>query len=185
MVSEALPSTSTPVTIEERSGLRATAEARADDIYTAFAPLLRHIAVMKFRVPRADADALVHDVFAAYFGNARSVRNARSYLIGAICNASRHYWRERKQEESFCSGDAAVPIETELVESISRKLLIATMLSRMGGKCRDLLRRYYIEGETTASIAASRTTSTDYVLLLLHQCRKTARAIVRGLTTGC
>ncbi|SRR6266540_3279324 len=105
MVGDALPSQATPMTIDERPGLPAAAEGRADDIYTAHAPLLRHIAVAKFHVPRSDADALVHDVFAAFFGNAASVRNLRSYLIGAICNASRHYWRERKQEESFCRDD--------------------------------------------------------------------------------
>jgi RNA polymerase sigma factor (sigma-70 family) len=158
-------------------------EAEADQLYLSEAPLLRYIAIAKFRVPREDAEALVHDVFATYFGRATAVRNPKPYLIGAICNASRHYWRERKNEEAaLAKCDLLDPPQSELIlDTVGRKLLIASTLSRIGSKCRDLLRRYYVEGETTASIAESRDTSTDYVLFLLHRCRKSARTILRSL----
>src|SRR6266481_972044 len=64
-----------------------------DTIYDTYAPLLRKIATRKFRVPRPDAESLVHDVFATYLANPANVRELRSYLIGAICNAARQFWR--------------------------------------------------------------------------------------------
>lgn len=160
-----------------------SAAAAADDLYTSHAPLLRYIALTKFHVPHADADALVHDVFATYFARPGSVRSPRPYLIGAICNAARHYWRERKNEEAAMGkAGLGLPQETELVvDALSRKLLLATTLSRVGSPCRDLLRRYYLDGESTAAIAERRETTSDYVLFLLHRCRKHAREIVRAL----
>lgn len=173
-----------PVTTrEETRDVRAAATA-ADELYTSHAPLLRYIAVFKFHVPRSDADALVHDVFATYFGRSNRVENPRPYLIGAICNAARHYWRERKNEEAAL-GNAELPglrgAQEQLVEHLGRKLLLATTLSRIGGKCRELLSRYYLEGESTASLAERRETTADYILFLLHRCRKRAREIVRSL----
>ena len=157
--------------------------AAADDLYTRHAPLLRYIATRKFHIPHEDVDALVHDVFATYLASPAAVRSPRPYLIGAICNAARHYWRERKNEEAaLAKADLAWPSEDELIiDALGRKLLVATTLSRVGIKCRDLLRRYYLEGESTAAIALSRETTTDYILFLLHRCRKNARAIARSL----
>ncbi len=173
-----------PVTADHHpSEVRASAAAAADDVYTSHVPLLRHIAIAKFHVPRADADALVHDVFTSYFARTTSVRDPRPYLVGAICNAARHYWRERKNEEAALGhADLRIPKrEEQLVDVLGRKLLVATTLARIGVKCRDLLRRYYLEGETTASIAESRDTTTDYIIFLLHRCRRQARTIIRSL----
>ena len=155
----------------------------ADDIYVRHAPLLRHIAVHKFHVPLADADSLVHDVFISYLARPDQVRQPRPYLIGAICNASRHYWRERKNEEAAL-GSADFEFERPeeaILDVVGRKILISTMLARIGRQCRDLLRRYYLLGETTARIAEGRNTTPDYILFLLHRCRRSAREIVRSL----
>ena len=55
------------------------------------------------------------------------------------------------------------------------------MLAQLGDRCRDLLKRYYFYGETTAAIAEARKTTSDYILFLLHRCRRQAREIVRSL----
>ena len=165
------------------SSTGASAAADADAVYVRHAPLLRAIALRKFRVPLADVDALVHDVFASYFVNASNIRTLRPYLIGAICNAARQYWRKREAERAvFCDG-ASCPAasDEELLESVTRKVRVATLLARLRPSCRELLRRYYLDGESTASIAASRDTTTNSVLVLLHGCRKSARAIFRTL----
>lgn len=170
------------VTTEYRATSPESVET-ADDLYTRHAPLLRYIAMTKFRVPYDDVDTLVHDVFATYLASPTPVRSPRPYLIGAICNAARHYWRERKSEEAALSNfDGALSSENELiVDEVGRKLLIAATLSRIGSKCRDLLRRYYLDGESTAAIASSRDTTRDYILFLLHRCRKSARIVARSL----
>lgn len=163
------------------------ASAAADEAYCVHAPLLRAIAIRRFRIPIADVDALVHDVFASYFMNASQVRELRRYLVGAICNASRQYWRRHEAErEVFCDGVdcPAIAAENDLGEEISRRMTIATILSRLRPGCRDLMRRYYLEGESTASIAANRETTSNSVLVLLHGCRKSARAIYRALIEG-
>jgi RNA polymerase sigma factor (sigma-70 family) len=172
------------VSTDQTPDVRTRAADAADDLYTRHAPLLRYIALRKFHVPPADADALVHDVFTTYFTRPDAVQSARPYLIGAICNAARYYWRARKNEEAALGKvDVAIgPLHEELLDSLSGRLLIASTLARLGSKCQDLLRRYYLEEETTAAIAAARNTTTDYILQLLHQCRKHARSIARSLT---
>jgi RNA polymerase sigma factor (sigma-70 family) len=173
---------------EPAQDIVASAVASADELYSANAPLLRHIARRRYRIPSDEADALVHDVFATYIANAVDVREPRPYLVGAICNAARQYWRKRDAEKQiFCheTQDGPPGAEAEqLLESISRKLLIGTTLSRIGSRCRNLLRRYYLDGESTSAIAVSSDTTTDYVLLLLHNCRKRAREIARKLLRG-
>src|SRR5437588_10186366 len=75
-------------------------------MYATYVPLLRRIAVRKFGIPRSDAEALVHDVFATYLANPTNVRNVHTYLIGAICNASRQYRRRDATERAlFCGSD--------------------------------------------------------------------------------
>jgi len=181
MLDERLMFVSIPVTTEQETPQVRAAAAAAAELYTAHAPLLRYIAVTKFHVPRSDAEALVHDVFTTYFSRPGAVRSPRPYLIGAICNAARYYWRERKNEEAALDDSGLLPpIPEQITEDVGRKLLLATMLSRIGAKCRDLLSRYYLDGESTADIAASRGTTTDYVLFLLHRCRRRAREIVQA-----
>lgn len=167
------------------SSVRAAALAAADEVYTEHAPLLRKIAALKFKIPRDDVDGLVHDVFAAYFANAPQVRDRRAYLVGTICNASRYYWRKRDVErELFCTPLECPAVDEEIADTVSRKLLLARMLSRLREPCRDILKRYYLDGETSDSIAASRDTSRDYVLVLLHKCRQHARSVYRSMTEG-
>src|SRR5260221_10636162 len=63
MLDEGLLLRSLPVTTDQQTpDVRAAAAEAADELYTAHAPLLRYIAVTKFHVPRADADALAHGV---------------------------------------------------------------------------------------------------------------------------
>jgi RNA polymerase sigma factor (sigma-70 family) len=173
----------TPDARAAAANVRTAALAAADEIYTAHAPLLRKIAAFKFKIPAEDVDSLVHDVFAAYFANAPQVRDLRAYLVGTICNTSRYYWRRRDAErEIFCSPPECPAADEKIADTVSNKLLLARMLSRLREGCRDILKRYYLEGETSDSIAASRDTTRDYVLVLLHNCRKNARNIYRTMT---
>ncbi|MBV9495089.1 MAG: sigma-70 family RNA polymerase sigma factor [Acidobacteria bacterium] len=145
------------------------ASAAADEAYCAHAPLLRAIALRRFQIPVADVDALVHDVFASYFMNAAQVMELRRYLVGAICNASRQYWRRHEAERAvFCDGMdcSAIAAENDLSEEIARRMTIAAILARLRPGCRELMRRYYLEGESTASIAAHRATTSNSVLVL-------------------
>jgi len=63
-----------------------------------------------------------------------------------------------------------------LLQEVERKLFVARLLGRVGVKCRELLERYYVQGETTDAIAAVFRSTPGSILVLLHQCRKRARA---------
>jgi RNA polymerase sigma factor (sigma-70 family) len=188
MMQEGLALTGFPVTEEPEnptdwSEVRAAAAAAADELYTTHAPLLRYIALKRFHVPFEDAEGLVHDVFASYFSRSYPVHNPRAYLVGAICNTARHYWRERKNEEAALgNADLREPAaQQQLVDQLGVKLLLATTLSRLDPKCRDLIRRHYLNEETPGAIAESRQTTANVIYVLLHKCRKRAREIVRSL----
>lgn len=165
------------------SDVRAAAIVEAEEVYSTHAPLLRWIARKKFRIPAQDVEELVNDVFTTYFANAPNVRFLRPYLVGAICNASRQYWRRQDAAEAVPVSDWTLrQVDKALhTETINNKLLIATTLARVGRRCRELLHQYYIEGESTASIATGLGTTANNVCQQLHICRKTARDIVRSL----
>lgn len=159
------------------------APARFEETYVRFAPLLRKVAVKKYGIPVADAEPLVHDVFATYFTNADEVHAVERYLIGAICNAARHYRRRADAANAlFCNETpcAATPTE-EIVEEIARKRLLSQILARIGSRCRHILYRYYVHGETTHAIAESLRFKPATVLVLLSKCRKHALSAYRNL----
>src|SRR5436190_1789531 len=119
------------------------APASFEEAYLQFAPLLRKIAVKKFGIPVAEAEPLVHDVFATYFTNAGEVHDVGPYLIGGICNAARHHLRRIGARDAIFCDDvpcAAAPTESIQLE-VERKLLLRRLLARIGSRCRDLLHR--------------------------------------------
>lgn len=162
--------------------------AAAGQLYLDYAPLLRRVAVRKFNVPPAEAEALVHDVFINYLVTPRRVMDGhlRSYLIASICNASRNYWRARHTEARvFATGACDVShagSPDEVLEGLARNLTVASTLAKLGARCRELLNRYYLRGETTPAVAAAMKTTASNVNYLMHVCRKRARAIYEQIT---
>lgn len=154
-----------------------------EDAYRGLADLLREIAVKKFGVPFSDAESLVNEVFTAFLLRASSVRDPKKWLIGAVCHASRNYWRAAAKTEplppDIC--DQIDPDTQELEERIVNNVTIAVALSRLNPKCRDTLRMYYFEGYSAAEIAERLGTTSGYVMQLLHSCRRRARRIYRDL----
>jgi RNA polymerase sigma factor (sigma-70 family) len=157
-----------------------------DDVYLEHAPLLRRVAIRKFSVPPADAENLVHDVFLDYLVSTRTVRSdLRSYLVGAICNASRNYWRSRRSESRVFTDDEASGADVlseDIFNDLARNLIVASTLARLGERCREALRRYYLDGEDTGTVAAAMNTSPSNVNYLMHVCRKRAREVYETIT---
>jgi RNA polymerase sigma factor (sigma-70 family) len=148
-----------------------------DAVYAGYRTLLRRLAIRKFNVPPRDAEDLVQDVFATYIANASRVRDVRAYLIGAICNAARHY-RRREEASPFCD---ATPLPTAsdeaLAEDVSRSLTLAAALGQLGPRCQETLKRFYLLGEKAVDIARSRSQSANYISRLLNYCRNKAREL--------
>jgi len=160
------------------------APAAFEEAYLRFAPLLRKIAVKKFHVPPAEAETLVHDVFATYFTNADEVNEVEPYLIGGICNASRHYLRRSVATNALFCGEescAATPGEA-ITREVERKILIGRLFSRIGSRCREILYRYYVIGETTQAIADTLNFKPTTILVFLHKCRRRALSAYESMT---
>jgi RNA polymerase sigma factor (sigma-70 family) len=153
-----------------------------EETYLRFAPLLRTIAVKKFGIPAADAEPLVHDVFSTYLTHTENVEQPEKYFIGSLCNAARNYLRPGAANELFCGEEpcAATPTEAILRE-VERKMLISRRLARAGSRCRDILHRYYINGETTDAIAGELGLKPSTVLIFLIRCRE---RVLSGGPTG-
>lgn len=67
----------------------------ATDVLDPHVDLLVMIAVQKFKVPPEDANALIHDILISYLRKQGEIDDVRPWLVAAMCNASRHYWRSR------------------------------------------------------------------------------------------
>jgi RNA polymerase sigma factor (sigma-70 family) len=176
----------------ELTPARQIQRSTAEELYVEHAFLLRRIAVRKFAIPEDEAETLVHDVFVEYLVRPRDVHhNVRSYLIAAVCNASRNYWRAKQTRERYFPSDpnamtAEVPVNVadDVLEGLSVRMMVGATLARLGTKCREVLCRYYLQEESTASIADALDTTASNVNYLMHVCRKKARLIYDEISRG-
>jgi RNA polymerase sigma factor (sigma-70 family) len=167
--------------LEPPPGAECSSESTIESTYLRYAPILRRVALRRYEVPIGDVDALVNDVFATLITNPSVVRDIRSYLIGGICNAARDYWRERHHEVPLEFADGT-QFNDAAVDGLAQRLAVSATLARMRARCREVLKRYYFEGEKKETIAAAIGTSPDNVLYLLHVCRRRARKIYDAIT---
>jgi RNA polymerase sigma factor (sigma-70 family) len=159
------------------------AAAAFEEAYLRYAPRLQRIAIRRYSIGAADAEVLVQDVFTTYFQHAAEVEALEPYLIGAICNASKNYLRRTTASKALFCGEepcAATP-DDELLEEVERKRLLAQMLARVGGRCRDLLHRFYVNGEGTDTLAADLRLTRGTVKVNLFKCRQRALDAYRSI----
>jgi RNA polymerase sigma factor (sigma-70 family) len=162
----------------------AAAPPKFEEAYLRYATLLRKIAVSKFHIPSAEAETLVHDVFATYFTNADEVHEVGPYLVGGICNAARHYLRRSDATNALFCGEnpcAASPDEA-ISRKVERKIIVARVFARIGSRCREILYRYYVHGESTQAIADMLRFKPSTIYKDLHKCRKRALNAYRSIT---
>lgn len=159
------------------------AVAAFEEAYLRYAPRLQRIAIRRFGIGAADAEVLVQDVFTTYFQHAADVQTLEPYLIGAICNASRNYIRRSSASRALFCGEhpcAATP-DDALLNELERKTLLAQMLARVGQPCRELLRRFYVNGEGTEALAESFGLVRGSVKVKLFKCRQRALEAYRSI----
>jgi len=159
------------------------AVAAFEEAYLLYAPRLQRIAIRRFRIEPGDAEVLVQDVFTTYFQHAANVQMLEPYLIGAICNASRNYLRRSSASKAVFCGEhpcAATP-DDALLNELVRKTLLSKMLARVGEPCRDLLRRFYVNGEGTEALATAFGLVRGSVKVKLFKCRQRALEAYRSM----
>ena len=146
-------------------------------LYREHMPLLRAIAISRYRISRDDAEALVNDLFVDFLERQPRVQDARAYLTAAMRNQCLLYWRKRRPE---------VPLDVEHHDIASEdgeaawamRLAVGTALARIGSRCRQMLRAYYLRGEKKEDIAEAIDCTPGYVMQMLVGCRRHAREIL-------
>jgi RNA polymerase sigma factor (sigma-70 family) len=156
------------------------AESEFETLYVEYGVLLRSIAMRRYRVPPDDAEALVHDTFIAYLERHTSIREVKPWLMGAVGNKCKHYWRDRKHEAPMPDGIAESAADGEDLDELAWRISVGAVVARLGEKCRETLRGYYWRGETNERIAANLATSPGYVRQLLVSCRRRVKELLQG-----
>lgn len=149
-------------------------------IYEEYFALLVQIAVFKFKVPDTEAETLVHDVLISYLRRGGEVLELRSWLIGAICFASRHYWRLNGRT---VPADAALDLERvdpaslRILDSLPNQLAARQALECLSPRCQEVLRMRYFEGCTVAEIAAKIGVKPKSAQKLITKCLRRAERL--------
>ena len=154
-----------------------SAEERFTAIYEQHLPLLASIAIHKFRVPDSEAQTLAHEVFLTYLRKADTIIDLRGWLVGAICHASRHYWRLNGRtvtvEEDF-DFDRADPQSLRILDSLPDQLAAREALERLSPRCQEILRLRYFEGWSMQEIADHFGVKPKYAQKLVTKCLRRA-----------
>jgi len=152
-------------------------DERFAEIYEEHFKLLVAIAVQKFRVPDSEAETLAHEVFLTYLRKAQSILDLRAWLIGAICHASRHYWRLNGRLVAVANAadlDRIDPASTRILDSLPDQLAAREALECLSPRCQEVLRLRYFEGCTIPEMAARLGVKTKYAAKLVTKCLRRA-----------
>jgi len=145
------------------------------DVYVTYRQFLVRVACTRFFVPEDEAEALVQDVFLTYLRCATGVQDRRAWLVAAICNASRSYWRRNARyadgevQDADDAGRAARRIEDST--------RVAQVLSGLSERDKQILTLHYLEGRSAAEIACELETTPRYAEKLLHLCLTRVRKL--------
>ncbi|HVR39846.1 MAG TPA: sigma-70 family RNA polymerase sigma factor [Thermoanaerobaculia bacterium] len=148
--------------------------------YEKYFPLLVQVAVFKFQVPDTEAETLVHDVLLSYLRKGTTVLDLRPWLIGAICHASRHYWRLNGR---IIATDPEVELErvdpatVRILDSLPDQIAARKALECMSPRCQQILHMRFFEGCTVPEIAARLGVKAKYASKLLAKCLRRAEKL--------
>jgi RNA polymerase sigma factor (sigma-70 family) len=155
-----------------------------EEVYRAHFPLLLYVARGKFHVPEADAEGLIHEIFLSYMAAVPAIRNVRAWLVAAVSNASRHYWRVHGRTQSLPDdfSERSDPLSHGLAETLALRLTVRQTLGNLREKCRETLRLHYFEGLSAGEVARHFDTTNRYAEKLIHNCLRRAHEIYLNLT---
>ena len=159
----------------------------ADDVerlYVEHRSLLLYVACRKFRIPDSDAENLIQEVFLSYLQTGTKIENIRAWLVAAMCNASRHYWRAQGRTESLPDNidDQSDPGSHGLADQFAMKMTVRQALDYLQPRCRETLWLHYFEGRSAGDVARELETTNRYAEKLIHNCLKRVREIYMNIT---
>jgi len=159
----------------------------ADEIevlYIEHRTLLLYIASRKFHIVDGEAENLIQEVFLSFLQTCTRIDNVRAWLVAAMCNASRHFWRAQGRTESLPDDYAnqCDPKTTGTADDHAMRLTMSKVLGYMQPKCRETLRLHYFDGRSANDIAKELETTPRYAEKLIHTCLRRAREIYNNIT---
>lgn len=158
---------------------------QVEALYIEHRNLLFFVACRKFRVGETDAENLIQEVFLSLLQTCTRIENVRAWLVAAICNASRHYWRVQGRTEQLPQdfGEQSDPGSNGLAERFAMQMTMQKVLAYLQPRCRETLRLHYFEGRSAPDVAHELDTTNRYAEKLIHNCLRRAREIYRSITT--
>jgi RNA polymerase sigma factor (sigma-70 family) len=107
------------------------------------------------------------------------VREPKPWLVAAMANECKHYWRDRKREEPLLPehDETADPAADKDLEKWMRQNTLAAVFARLGARCREMLQRYYLGDETKEALAEDMSAKPGRIRQLVMLCRRRAREI--------
>lgn len=163
---------------------RTTAADDVEATYIEHRNLLLFVACRKFRIPDTDAENLIQDVFLSFLQSGTKIDNVRAWLVAAMCNASRHYWRAQARTESLPDdfNEHSDPGSHGLADEFAKKLTLRQALDYLQPRCRETLWLHYFEGRSAGDVARELETTNRYAEKLIHNCLKRVREIYMSIT---
>ena len=160
------------------------AGVEVETLYVQYRTLLLSVACRKFRVPEPDAEGLIQEVFLSFLQTGTRIDNVKAWLVAAICNASRHYWRWQGRSEALPDDylEHSDPVSDSLPEKRAMEMTIQQALGYLQPRCRETLRLHYFEGRSASEVARELETTTRYAEKLIHNCLKRVREIYINIT---
>jgi len=157
----------------------------AETLYLKHRTLLFFVACRKFRIPEGDAENLIQEVFLSFLQTGTKIDNTRAWLVAAMCNASRHYWRAQSRTESLPDDfvQHSDPATHGLAEQFAKQMTVRQALRYLQPRCRETLWLHYFEGRSATDVARELDTTSRYAEKLIHNCLKRVREIYLSITT--
>lgn len=139
---------------------------------------LRYIAERQYRVPKADSESIIHDVFVRFIRHHGSISDDAGWLVRSLRNACLNYWRDRKPTEALPSSLANTSAD------LNARVDLIRLLGRITARCRRILWLRYVDGLTPDEIArkCAASASPGYGRILIHRCLAAARAALTKAT---
>jgi RNA polymerase sigma factor (sigma-70 family) len=177
------------ITVGDSYGEQSLNNANVPDdveaLYLEHRNLLLYLGCRKFRIPENDAEGLIQEVFLSLLqtGQRRAIDNVRAWLVAAMCNASRHYWRSQGRTESLPDDFAqyADPASLNIADQLATRMMVERVLDYLQPQCRETLKLYYLEGRSPADVARELETTTRYAEKLIHNCLRRVREIYKSI----
>jgi RNA polymerase sigma factor (sigma-70 family) len=139
------------------------------------------VAIRKFQVPADDAEALAHEVFLSYLKRKDDIRDLHKWLLGAICNASRYYWRQHGRNIEQLDTELAVerpdPASRNILEIMFSRIAAGEALAGLSPRYQYILRLRYFEGYSINEIAEHLGVTAKYTQKLVTKCLRRAEEV--------